>query len=147
MKAILLVILSSTLLFGCATSKPPVVTQTVRDESVDDVVINLFTTPSADGADLRSSPDESASVVTHFSPTRQIMVKRTRRKQWAIIDYNGVEGYILLSQLAPFTAPSTPYSSGSSSGGSSSPSRNIQTGPRGGQYYINKNGNKTYIKH
>lgn len=23
----------------------------------------------------------------------------------------------------------------------------IYTGPRGGQYYINKNGNKTYIKH
>jgi hypothetical protein len=32
------------------------------------------------------------------------------------------------------------------SGGSSSPSRSIQTGPRGGQYYINKNGNKTYVK-
>jgi hypothetical protein len=26
-------------------------------------------------------------------------------------------------------------------------SRTIQTGPRGGQYYINSNGKKTYIKH
>jgi len=26
------------------------------------------------------------------------------------------------------------------------PSRTIHTGPRGGQYYINSNGNKTYIK-
>ena len=33
-----------------------------------------------------------------------------------------------------------------SSGTSVSSSRTIQTGPRGGQYYINKNGNKTYIK-
>lgn len=23
--------------------------------------------------------------------------------------------------------------------------KNVQTGPRGGQYYINKNGNKTYV--
>lgn len=29
---------------------------------------------------------------------------------------------------------------------SNTPSRNIQTGSRGGQYYINSNGNKTYVK-
>jgi len=29
---------------------------------------------------------------------------------------------------------------------SNTPSRNIQTGSRGGQYYINSSGNKTYIK-
>ena len=34
----------------------------------------------------------------------------------------------------------------SSYSGSSSSSRVIHTGPRGGQYYINKNGNKTYVK-
>ena len=35
-----------------------------------------------------------------------------------------------------------------SSGNSNySGSQNIQTGPWGGRYYINKNGNKTYIKH
>ncbi len=28
----------------------------------------------------------------------------------------------------------------------STPARTIHTGPRGGRYYINKNGNKTYIK-
>ena len=32
------------------------------------------------------------------------------------------------------------------SGASTSSGRTIITGPRGGQYYINKNGNKTYIK-
>ena len=41
---------------------------------------------------------------------------------------------------------STVKSSGSSSGSSTGSGRTIQTGPRGGQYYINKNGNKTYIK-
>jgi len=42
---------------------------------------------------------------------------------------------------------STFKSSGSSSGTSTGSGRTIQTGPRGGKYYINKNGNKTYIKH
>lgn len=32
------------------------------------------------------------------------------------------------------------------SSGSSSSSREIHIGPRGGRYYINSNGNKTYIK-
>lgn len=41
---------------------------------------------------------------------------------------------------------STVKSSGSS-GTSTGSGRTIQTGPRGGKYYINKNGNKTYIKH
>lgn len=34
----------------------------------------------------------------------------------------------------------------STSSYSGSSSRTIHTGPRGGQYYINKNGNKTYVK-
>lgn len=44
------------------------------------------------------------------------------------------------------TVKSSGTSSGSSSGTSTGSGRTIQTGPRGGQYYINKNGNKTYIK-
>ncbi len=36
--------------------------------------------------------------------------------------------------------PTKSYSSGSSG-------RTIHTGPRGGKYYINKNGKKTYLKH
>lgn len=38
------------------------------------------------------------------------------------------------------------YSSPSSSSTPSTPSRVIHTGPRGGKYYINSSGNKTYIK-
>lgn len=41
---------------------------------------------------------------------------------------------------------STVKSSGSSSQTSTGSGRTIQTGSRGGKYYINKNGNKTYIK-
>jgi hypothetical protein len=47
-----------------------------------------------------------------------------------------------------YTSPSSSstYSTPTYSTTSSSTSRDIQTGPRGGQYYINSNGNKTYVK-
>ncbi|HET6558051.1 MAG TPA: hypothetical protein VFG54_12100 [Prolixibacteraceae bacterium] len=41
---------------------------------------------------------------------------------------------------------STKSTTKSSYGSSSGSGRTIHTGPRGGKYYINKNGNKTYIK-
>lgn len=44
-----------------------------------------------------------------------------------------------------YYSPSS-YSTPTYSSPSSSTSRDIQTGPRGGQYYINSNGNKTYVK-
>jgi 5-methylcytosine-specific restriction endonuclease McrA len=44
-----------------------------------------------------------------------------------------------------YSSPSS-YSTPSYSTPSSSISRDIQTGSRGGQYYINSNGNKTYVK-
>lgn len=52
------------------------------------------------------------------------------------------------SNLSNYTPSSSYYSSPthSSPSSSSSTTRDIQTGPRGGQYYINSNGNKTYIK-
>lgn len=49
----------------------------------------------------------------------------------------------------PSTTTPSSYSSSSSTTTTTttSSSREIHTGPRGGQYYINSNGNKTYIKH
>jgi hypothetical protein len=44
---------------------------------------------------------------------------------------------ILAPEPAPLTEPASSYNSSS---------RSIYTGPRGGRYYINSNGNKTYIK-
>lgn len=45
------------------------------------------------------------------------------------------------------TKSSTSSSYKSTGSSSYSGSRTIHTGPRGGKYYINKNGNKTYLKH
>jgi colicin import membrane protein len=44
------------------------------------------------------------------------------------------------------TSKATSTSTAKSTSSTSSSSRTILTGPRGGQYYINSNGNKTYIK-
>jgi len=63
--------------------------------------------------------------------------------------YTGTSGYIQpdtkpLSSGTNYSTPSTYQSPSSySAPGSSAP---ISTGSRGGQYYINGNGNKTYIK-
>lgn len=73
------------------------------------------------------------------------------------VSSNGNKVYVKNNNSNTYTTPSnysyltptpTYYSSTSSStsSSSSSTSRNIQTGPRGGQFYINSNGNKTYIK-
>lgn len=40
----------------------------------------------------------------------------------------------------------SPSNKSGSSGGSTGSGKTIYTGPRGGKYYINSNGNKTYIK-
>ncbi|MBK7385146.1 MAG: HNH endonuclease [Flavobacteriales bacterium] len=51
--------------------------------------------------------------------------------------YRSVPSY--RSSYSPTPRYTTPTSYGT-------PNRTIQTGPRGGQYYINRNGNKTYIR-
>lgn len=55
---------------------------------------------------------------------------------WQHQDYGGSKSSV----------KSSGSTSGSSSGSTTGSGRTIQTGPRGGQYYINKNGNKTYVK-
>lgn len=55
--------------------------------------------------------------------------------------------YILVSYLYPESIEfyqRQPQTQGGPTGGGS---HSTQVGPRGGVYYINKNGNKTYIKH
>ena len=58
--------------------------------------------------------------------------------------------FIVDAELWP-TASATPHSTDNDStsstiGSSTGSGHMLQTGPRGGQYYINANGNKTYVK-
>ncbi len=60
---------------------------------------------------------------------RKTAAERSRRSNST---YSGYSGYSSSSTYTP--------------GSSTSTGRVIQTGPRGGQYYINGNGNKVYVK-
>tara|TARA_R110002111_G_scaffold262735_1_gene340534 strand:- start:1221 stop:1901 length:681 start_codon:yes stop_codon:yes gene_type:complete len=63
------------------------------------------------------------------------------------INSSGKKVYVKSEKSTSNSLYSSPtYSSPSYSVPSTSSSRTIQTGPRGGKYYINSNGNKTYVK-
>lgn len=77
---------------------------------------------------------------------RVLLIKRLE-DGWVYIKYKGKNYYCPSASLTinpDYKSPETNTSNSSSP--SYTPSRTIQTGPRGGRYYINKNGNKTYIK-
>lgn len=56
------------------------------------------------------------------------------------------EAYLAVGTTMPVTSDYRPSEASTSSSTTTSTSREIHTGPRGGKYYINSNGNKTYIK-
>jgi hypothetical protein len=64
-------------------------------------------------------------------------------------NYTRNDNYSTIGNVNPYTGaygtkPADSYNS-TYNYGSSNYSTPVYTGPRGGQYYINKNGNKTYI--
>ena len=88
-------------------------------------------------------PGEEVEVVGEFSP-RWVIIKRTgflfitpAEKLVSYRPRRNSEG------ASPAASTAAPSSSSTGLGGYHS----IQTGPRGGQYYINSHGNKTYVKH
>lgn len=58
----------------------------------------------------------------------------------------GNKTYVKKNSIATYGSPSFKASSFSSPSYNSGSNRNLQTGSRGGTYYINSNGNKTYVK-
>jgi hypothetical protein len=123
---------------------------------------------------LRIEPDPTGKVVVIIPKGATFKIKRYNSTHWRA-EFNGMVGYISTPyvtetsiQDSPFVArvytgptydpdlPSTIYttrrSSGYSTPGStmySTPTTGatIYTGPRGGKYYYNSRGNKTYVKH
>ena len=65
---------------------------------------------------------------------------RTTSNNYSTPTYSNTSTY-----TPTYTPPVTTYSSSSYSSPSYNSSQTIYTGPRGGQYYINSNGNKTYV--
>ena len=83
------------------------------------------------------NPIELSRVVKIESVSRSY-IKRRRRSFRYVINYP--------IYIRPANKPSTTTTTSPGGSGSSAGYRTIHTGPRGGRYYINKNGNKTYIK-
>lgn len=117
------------------------------------VATTLYTTANVR---LRAEPSTSAGVVLTVSSGSE--VKSTRMDGlWHYVTYGSYSGWIRGDYLAtrrpapPKTVPSTamplvgtpPRSRAAQP--SRSPSRYYIRGPRGGCYYINRNGNKTYV--
>ena len=78
-------------------------------------------------------------LLTKAAHSRKTAAERARRSNST---YSGYSGYNSTSTYSP----KNNYSSGNTSTYSSGSNRVIHTGPRGGKYYINSNGNKTYVK-
>lgn len=139
-------LLLTWLFAGCATtsqvSAPPA-----------DVYIAVNNAPCYLSPSLNDSPTGSL-----FTQNQQVHVLRHEKPNWVVVSYEGREVFIpegftsttkveassfvsTPSTPPTYLAPPTPTPSTGASG-----NRTIYTGPRGGKYYINGNGNKTYIK-
>lgn len=136
------------------TTVPPIEYYTKNDS------VPLYRTPSTKGSSVKFLPKSTLVHVSGVSKQRgssdpMYTVSDPEENEWYVVVIDGIRYYVLkkylmteaeyfaLQERAP--APQPSYSSPTRSS-YSSPSRTIQTGPRGGKYYINSNGNKTYIR-
>ena len=79
----------------------------------------------------------------------QVYVVGRYAPSWLVVLRGKKHYYVSASQLSLVkpTVVNQGYTPSTSAGSTGGGSRTIQTGPRGGHYYINSNGNKTYVKH
>jgi hypothetical protein len=97
---------------------------------------------------LTVQPGETLFLIEYNKRTEYFTVRYNFNQYYVyypyLSDINGV--YSNLKQSSEYVNySSSPTPSNNSNSGNSS--HHIITGPRGGKYYINKNGKKTYIKH
>ena len=152
----------SLVLASCATSLPPATTAAsvstpavTNFEEVELMADEMAYVEATEGAPLfLSTASESTAPARVASVGKPLFVLGVY-DGWYRVRHSDNRVYYTrpyrlskLKRTPQYTRNTTPayvpaYSAPSSSGSSS---RSIQTGPRGGKYYINKNGNKTYIK-
>jgi hypothetical protein len=101
---------------------------------------------TAESAPLSESAKTANPVIKYTVPRgEKLLVVGQGQDGWVMVRWDGVTYYTLASLLSTET-PSPAATAPAATGASSGSYRTINTGPRGGRYYINKNGNKTYIK-
>lgn len=125
-------------------SAPDIDSQEVgRCNSIDSVLLLRYSGGKYCHVALARNPAISGFLYIDFLKYDEMAVN-------TINDYNRRNGSSL---KLTYTAPPKGYKSQqnksipSSTYTSPSSGHDIKTGPRGGRYYINKNGNKTYVKH
>lgn len=102
---------------------------------------------------VRSEPSRDAPVVRTLSRGDHVRLGPKDARGWARLYGHYGDGYVYrASDLVQTRAPAAPQRALSSGSTSSSGSRRrsgggrqLHMGPRGGCYYINSNGNKTYV--
>lgn len=111
-------------------------------ESIDSVILLSYDGGSYYKISPKKSPNKIAYLYIEFLRFDEKAVERINKIS---VDVGGTAKlkYEQLPKDYRYQATKS-YSKSTYSSGSSS--RTIHTGPRGGRYYINKNGKKTYIK-
>ena len=99
-----------------------------------------------ENANLRGTPSESGKVVDTISQGTSMEIIK-QKSAWFLVqttDYVGwVHGNTIRLTDTITTVPTTVYERPATT--RQSDSRTYIRGPRGGCYYINRNGNKTYV--
>lgn len=102
----------------------------------------------------RSASDTASKATIYLKPIDNVSVVGEYSPGWAVIKREGILYIAPARQLIGYQSyrrmRSIMSSTGTGSSTDYSPStgsyHSIQTGPRGGHYYINSHGNKTYVK-
>ena len=141
MKNTCILLLATLLSFGSCTQPPT---------STANVPIKELYRAKHDDVTIRKHPRSRAFVYRKLRSGSTVYVYNQYNSQWYTVTIDGRQYYALVSSLeidpSSVVRRQTTIESPSYNSSYSSPSRTIHTGPRGGRYYINKNGNKTYIK-
>jgi hypothetical protein len=105
---------------------------------------------------MYSQPSTSSELLENINPGPEVKILDSSINYYHKIEYRGKTGYIAKSMWTKYlTGTLTSPGSGSSTETNSikstpsskpkSTGRTYYTGPRGGCYYINSNGNKSYV--
>lgn len=84
--------------------------------------------------------------IDYIKPNEVFILYNKSWKSKSKVKYDNLKGYIYTKSSLDYTYTTKPnVSIEKDFNSNSSIPRIINTGPRGGKYYINKNGNKTYV--
>jgi len=137
----------SCFLFSCSPKVATTsdVSTSAKTDATSPGVKYLYSSASTS---LHSTPSQAGTYVANLSQNDRVQVLRPASSDWYLVSFNGQRGYVQKYWLnrKPVKIKSTSHTSSTKNYSSGSTSRTIHTGPRGGNYYINKNGNKTYVK-